>query len=243
MSPDWSEDPFSIPYADTTDPQSLNLYSYGANDPLSNIDTDGHDPQTCVSYGAGGQDCKLDDANKPCDNCTVNGDKITDLDATTIQVKDTLLPLPTTFGFPRYAQLRGPVRQQVTIGAAPNLKFDYCVQQAVTGAAKDLTGLSLIDDLSNALAGNYPSGLDSASDAADVAKRGAESLTKSAVAQATIRQALRREGAKVSVKAVGRTASKFGKVAGGVGLGLTALSAAAEEAGSDKGFGSHFGYC
>jgi RHS repeat-associated protein len=43
MSPDWSakeDDP--VPYADLEDPQSLNLYSYVKNNPLSHVDSDGH---------------------------------------------------------------------------------------------------------------------------------------------------------------------------------------------------------
>ena len=42
MSPDWSEDPLPIPYVDVANPQSLNLYSYVANNPLSRTDPDGH---------------------------------------------------------------------------------------------------------------------------------------------------------------------------------------------------------
>jgi len=42
MSPDWSDDAEPIPYADLGDPQTLNLYTYGGNNPLSNIDPDGH---------------------------------------------------------------------------------------------------------------------------------------------------------------------------------------------------------
>ncbi len=42
-SPDWSEVPDSIPYADMDNPQSFNLYSYVRNNPLSNADPDGHD--------------------------------------------------------------------------------------------------------------------------------------------------------------------------------------------------------
>jgi RHS repeat-associated protein len=42
MSPDWAEDPSNIPYATLSDPQSLNLYSYGLNNPLKNRDSDGH---------------------------------------------------------------------------------------------------------------------------------------------------------------------------------------------------------
>ena len=41
-SPDWSATPQPIPYADLTDPQTLNLYSYVRNNPLSKTDPDGH---------------------------------------------------------------------------------------------------------------------------------------------------------------------------------------------------------
>jgi RHS repeat-associated protein len=41
-SPDWSEKPQPIPYADLKDPQTLNLYAYVRNNPLSRRDFDGH---------------------------------------------------------------------------------------------------------------------------------------------------------------------------------------------------------
>jgi RHS repeat-associated protein len=41
-TPDWSPAPVAIPYADLHDPQSLNLYAYLRNDPLSSQDPDGH---------------------------------------------------------------------------------------------------------------------------------------------------------------------------------------------------------
>lgn len=41
-SPDWSEKPQPIPYADLTNPQSLNLYGYVLNNPLSRVDPNGH---------------------------------------------------------------------------------------------------------------------------------------------------------------------------------------------------------
>ncbi len=41
-SPDWSEKPQPVPYADLSDPQTLNLYSYVRNNPLRKADTDGH---------------------------------------------------------------------------------------------------------------------------------------------------------------------------------------------------------
>lgn len=41
-SPDWSEKPQPIPYADLGNPQTLNLYSYVINNPLNRIDPLGH---------------------------------------------------------------------------------------------------------------------------------------------------------------------------------------------------------
>lgn len=42
LSPDWSAKAEPVPYAKLDDPQSLNLYSYVRNNPLSRIDADGH---------------------------------------------------------------------------------------------------------------------------------------------------------------------------------------------------------
>jgi len=42
MSPDWSDKEEPVPYAKLNDPQSLNLYAYVGNNPLSTIDADGH---------------------------------------------------------------------------------------------------------------------------------------------------------------------------------------------------------
>ena len=42
MSPDWSAVPVGVPYASLNDPQSLNLYAYVGNNPLSHRDSDGH---------------------------------------------------------------------------------------------------------------------------------------------------------------------------------------------------------
>ena len=42
LSPDWGEKPMAIPYAQYDDPQSLNLYGYVRNNPITGIDADGH---------------------------------------------------------------------------------------------------------------------------------------------------------------------------------------------------------
>jgi RHS repeat-associated protein len=42
MSPDWSAKEEPVPYANLEEPQSLNLYAYAGNNPLSRADADGH---------------------------------------------------------------------------------------------------------------------------------------------------------------------------------------------------------
>jgi len=42
MTPDWSAAPTPVPYADFNDPQTLNLYGYVGNRPITNVDADGH---------------------------------------------------------------------------------------------------------------------------------------------------------------------------------------------------------
>jgi len=43
LSPDWSAKAEPVPYAKLDNPQSLNLYSYVLNNPLSAVDPDGHE--------------------------------------------------------------------------------------------------------------------------------------------------------------------------------------------------------
>jgi hypothetical protein len=42
QSPDWSDDPVPVPYASLGNPQSLNLYAYAGNNPMTFSDEDGH---------------------------------------------------------------------------------------------------------------------------------------------------------------------------------------------------------
>jgi RHS repeat-associated protein len=50
MTPDWSARPVTVPYAVFGDPQSLNLYLYVRNDPVSNADADGHVAGGCWMF-------------------------------------------------------------------------------------------------------------------------------------------------------------------------------------------------
>jgi RHS repeat-associated protein len=51
MSPDWSDAPDTVPYAEFENPQTLNLYSYARNSPLVYNDPDGHDVRVCDNNG------------------------------------------------------------------------------------------------------------------------------------------------------------------------------------------------
>jgi len=55
MTPDWAAKPITVPYANFGNPQSLNLYSYVTNNPLTLLDDDGHD----IIYAAGLQNAQL----------------------------------------------------------------------------------------------------------------------------------------------------------------------------------------
>lgn len=50
MTPDWAAKATTVPYADFGNPQSLNLYAYVGNNPMSRVDTDGHDCLTIGQY-------------------------------------------------------------------------------------------------------------------------------------------------------------------------------------------------
>jgi RHS repeat-associated protein len=55
MSPDWADKPEAVPYSSLDNPQSLNLYGYVLNNPLSHADSDGHccDLSDVVNFIAG----------------------------------------------------------------------------------------------------------------------------------------------------------------------------------------------
>jgi RHS repeat-associated protein len=62
MSPDSGDDPFGpapLPYSDFENPQSLNLYSYVNNNPLTNADPTGHSVNVCTTGSDGSQQCTL----------------------------------------------------------------------------------------------------------------------------------------------------------------------------------------
>ncbi len=62
LSPDWSAKVEPVPYAKMDDPQSLNLYAYVGNNPLTTIDQDGHGGSGCQSSSAQVGSCQKQSA-------------------------------------------------------------------------------------------------------------------------------------------------------------------------------------
>jgi hypothetical protein len=63
MSPDSGgpipNTPDAVPWADYENPQSLNLYAYVLNNPLTGVDDDGHDVQVCSADSNGNKQCAI----------------------------------------------------------------------------------------------------------------------------------------------------------------------------------------
>lgn len=59
LSPDFETLPDTVPYADFSNPQTLNLYSYGGNSPISSVDANGHDVNVCTTGSNGAHLCTL----------------------------------------------------------------------------------------------------------------------------------------------------------------------------------------
>ena len=65
VSADWSATPEPVPYAKPVDPQTLNLYAYVRNNPITLVDPAGHDPKGIVDIlisGPNHVNTKFDDA-------------------------------------------------------------------------------------------------------------------------------------------------------------------------------------
>jgi hypothetical protein len=56
MSPDRSSTAQPLPFAELSNPQSLNLYTYKYNNPLKWVDPDGHNPALALEIGRGVKD-------------------------------------------------------------------------------------------------------------------------------------------------------------------------------------------
>jgi hypothetical protein len=81
MSPDWSASVAPVPYADLSNPQSLNLYAYLGNNPVMGVDRDGHMSAQMDGWGVdhngvggGGLSSYLDSGGYCADEMYCHGD-------------------------------------------------------------------------------------------------------------------------------------------------------------------------
>ncbi|MGH7041268.1 MAG: glycoside hydrolase family protein, partial [Acetobacteraceae bacterium] len=70
LSPDFSNDPEPVPYANLANPQSLNLYAYVLNNPLAAGDPTGH---SAFAGGYSDSGCEIDGADNGCGAPTPSG--------------------------------------------------------------------------------------------------------------------------------------------------------------------------
>jgi RHS repeat-associated protein len=68
LSADWSNVPVAVPYANLSNPQTLNLYAMVADDPESFVDLDGHEDAPAAQNGSSNTNC-----NNTQQNCSTNG--------------------------------------------------------------------------------------------------------------------------------------------------------------------------
>jgi RHS repeat-associated protein len=57
LTADWSAIPAPVPYANLSDPQTLNLYAYVGNNPLGRVDPDGHQQASTGTTQCGNAQC------------------------------------------------------------------------------------------------------------------------------------------------------------------------------------------
>jgi RHS repeat-associated protein len=95
MSPDWADKPEAVPYSSLENPQSLNLYGYVLNNPLSKADPDGHWPdcnwcsQAAAKVSAVVNNPRVQLAGKAALNIAVAGVKITEAAAAAAAAPET----------------------------------------------------------------------------------------------------------------------------------------------------------
>jgi len=148
MSPDFTgdgSDPFLVPSADFENPQSLNLYSYVHNNPLTNTDPDGHDCIDTTNFSKDGT-VTITAGDSCANNLGPNGTYVNGtINPNTVTAN--VSASGTTFGYdftsydgqsggsgviaqaPAYGPLEGPANQAglQTLSAANNLVTDATI--------------------------------------------------------------------------------------------------------------------
>jgi RHS repeat-associated protein len=159
-SPDWSAKPQPAPYAKLDNPQSLNLYEYVLNNPLSRMDPDGHiDCSGKNAQGAGCQAIAKWNAEHGIGQNAAGG---------TGSLSDVWQRLKHLFGF------KTPY---VTTRLVPDVPDFYSLNVSVAYVSASLSYVPATDDWVFSPAGNYPKSLLAASATAGWSKSAFDYLT------------------------------------------------------------------
>ncbi|MGH9475360.1 MAG: RHS repeat-associated core domain-containing protein, partial [Terriglobales bacterium] len=137
LAPDWSATPEATPYADLSNPQSLNLYGYVLNNPATAADPDGHCWFGFISIGAscgktksapvleGGTaatgEATLDgsfDVSGILDSLKAGADAVTELGASALTSATVFFALTEDAGNPMEAQILRRGREQAASASA-----------------------------------------------------------------------------------------------------------------------------
>jgi len=133
LSSDWSSVPVAVPYANLTNPQTLNLYSMVADDPESFADLDGHDAAITT---ANGQSCARDASGA---NCTSAPAAIAATAATTSSAPTTMEEIDAVVKplIESAAETSGTILTSVLKGACEVLCFVLATEQKTADNAHD----------------------------------------------------------------------------------------------------------
>jgi RHS repeat-associated protein len=236
-----SPDPAGLSAVDMTSPQSWNRYAYVRNNPVSATDPLGlwcvwedltHDDDPSMG-GVSSLACQSLGGHWD-DTDTITG-MFMDGDGNLFALNaDGTISNQTT----ESVVVNGGSSNDIATISAYYPPVSTCLGQSAIAVGEDLLGLSLLPGTdqnnwawSSAKFGFVYTGaaeaesLSSISTGVDVVGKSSDFLADTPAAQATVRQALRSEGLKVSLKHVSKDAAAFGKYAGWAGRIISAASA------------------
>ncbi len=99
LTPDWSAEPEPVPYAQLGEPQSLNLYAYVGNRPVTLVDSTGHCPPCIDWLVAKGLEWLANNGPANMVGAALSGNGDFDINHVTVEDKKQLVTGATTLGF------------------------------------------------------------------------------------------------------------------------------------------------
>jgi RHS repeat-associated protein len=220
-SPDWSSMPAPVPYANLTNPQTLNLYAMVSDNPESFADLDGHEDDGGAGDAGAGSGTQQQQSSSTPQN---QGGQTTQQQNSGTPQSQT----PSMNSTPKTPQQQNAP----TIGPNPNW-FDGrqadCIGQGLKAGAEDLLPLhDEIKAVSDSIADGSAKPLKeliSIGTATEAAKEGSKKVVESRGAQKAVKSLIKSAGGRVSANAVGRAASLTVKASAVINLGVALTTA------------------